>query len=147
MKSKFRLTPQRRVILEALRATTSHPTAAELYQTVRKRLPRISLGTVYRNLELMAQEGLIQKLDFGAPPARYDARCDGHYHVRCLRCGRVDDVPFGPLPELESQFRNVVDYKLLAVNVELLGLCPSCRAEQEGSGPGRDGREAEGLKT
>ena len=92
-----RNTRQRQVILEELQKLTSHPTAAGLYEIVRRRLPKISLGTVYRNLELLARTGLIQKLEFGGGEARFDGNVDRHDHVRCVRCGRVDDISAPPL--------------------------------------------------
>ncbi len=79
---KMRLTTQRQVILEELGKVTSHPTANEVYDMVRKRLPRIGLGTVYRNLELMAESGLILKLEVGGTQKRFDATTDLHYHIR-----------------------------------------------------------------
>ena len=91
--TKFqRNTPQRRVILEELQKTSSHPTAAELYAKVRRRLPRISLGTVYRNLDLLAEMGKIQKLDLAGGETRFDGNPEPHCHMRCVRCGRVDDL-------------------------------------------------------
>jgi len=135
----LRLTPQRKLILEELAKTTSHPTAGELYDVVRKRLPRISLGTVYRNLELLASQGLIRKLELSGAPARYDARCDGHYHVRCVRCGRVDDIPIDPLSELENAIRSVLNYELSGIRVEGVGICPECRMRSETAVFGVDG--------
>ncbi len=82
--TKLRLTKQRKVIVEELTKSTDHPTAGDIYDTVRKRLPRISLATVYRNLELLAAHGVIQKLELCGSPARFDARRDGHYHIRCV---------------------------------------------------------------
>ena len=72
---------QREVILDELQKLYSHPTAATLYEAVRKRLPRISLGTVYRNLDLMAKKGLIKKLEFGGSEARFDGNPDQHFHI------------------------------------------------------------------
>ena len=88
----MRLTTQRQIILEELGKVTSHPTANEVYDMVRKRLPRIGLGTVYRNLELMADNGIILKLEVGGTQKRFDATVDPHYHIRCLSCGKVNDI-------------------------------------------------------
>ncbi|NNK14655.1 MAG: transcriptional repressor, partial [Desulfofustis sp.] len=85
--SDIRLTPQRQVILEELAKVKTHPTANEVYDMVRKRLPRIGLGTVYRNLELMADNGMILKLEVGGSQKRFDATTDLHYHIRCTGCG------------------------------------------------------------
>ena len=86
--SEIRLTPQRQVILEELAKVKTHPTANEVYDMVRKRLPRIGLGTVYRNLELMADNGMILKLEVGGSQKRFDATTNLHYHIRCT-CWRI----------------------------------------------------------
>ena len=85
-----RNTQQRRIILEELQGVRSHPTAVDLYELVRHRLPKISLGTVYRNLELLSRQGTIRKLDFGGEEARFDGDLMRHEHVRCVRCGRME---------------------------------------------------------
>ncbi|MBW2172694.1 MAG: transcriptional repressor, partial [Deltaproteobacteria bacterium] len=87
------MTPQRKVILEELRMADSHLTADDVYKMVRARLPRISLGTVYRNLEILSRLGMIHKLELGGMQKRFDGKTQDHYHLRCLRCGRIDDVP------------------------------------------------------
>lgn len=122
---KRRNTPQRATVLAALRETKEHPTAAELYAAVRERLPRISLGTVYRNLEVLRADGLIRKIEYGAADARYDACLDPHDHVRCHRCGAVRDVemparPAVPLPAAAAGFA-IEGYRL-----EYFGVCPAC---------------------
>ena len=87
-----RNTRQRKVILEELKKLKCHPTATELYEAARSRIPKISLGTVYRNLELLASNGIIKKLEFSGAEARFDGNTSKHYHARCIHCGRVDDV-------------------------------------------------------
>ena len=124
-----RNTPQRRVILEQLQRTTSHPTAGELYQIVRRRLPKVSLGTVYRNLDLLAEAGKIQKLNLGGSEARFDAKTDAHYHVRCVRCGRVDDVPGLPADLVADEMANRAGYEILGHRLEFVGICPQCKAK------------------
>src|SRR5574340_808335 len=87
-----RRTRQREVILEELQKVKSHPTAVGLHDLVRRRLPKISLGTVYRNLELLAKAGVIRKLETAGAEARFDGNAGQHHHIRCVGCGRVDDV-------------------------------------------------------
>ena len=126
----MRMTSQREIILEELRGTTSHPTADELYVRVKKRLPRISLATVYRNLERMAEEGMIQKIEVAGAQKRFDGNPEFHYHIRCARCGRVDDVHVEPLEELEalvSREGDLQGYRLLGYRLELVGICPDCQ--------------------
>ncbi len=126
--SRFRrLTRQRKVILEELRKVSSHPTAAGVFALVRRRLPNISLGTVYRNLDLMARSGMIRKLEFSGTVARFDGNTEEHDHLRCLACGRVDDLP-GPRLELpEGKLADCLGYQVLGHKLELVGLCPECR--------------------
>lgn len=122
-----RNTPQREVILEELRKTTSHPTAAGLYDLVRRRLPNVSLGTVYRNLELLARMGTIRKLDCGRSQARFDGNPHPHDHVRCVGCGRVDDLA-GPTLDLSAVKHNDCHgYEILDYYLQFVGICPHCR--------------------
>ncbi len=123
------MTDQRRIILEELRKVNTHPTANDVYDMVRKRLPRISLGTVYRNLEILSEIGAIQKLELAGNQKRFDGTVENHYHVRCLGCGRVEDVPVGPLPALDKALKGVSDYKVFWHRLEFMGLCPRCQEE------------------
>ncbi len=124
---RTRLTKQRRVVLEELRKTTAHPTADELYEVVRKRLPNISLGTVYRNLEILSACGEVLKLDLGEGKKRFDACMEPHYHLRCTECGRVIDVPYLPLErEFEEQFKAMGSFKITSVQIHFDGICEGC---------------------
>jgi Fur family ferric uptake transcriptional regulator len=125
-----RNTRQRQVILEELQKLSSHPTAAELYEITRRRLPKISLGTIYRNLDLLVRAGVIQKLQISATEARFDGDSDRHCHVRCVRCGRVDDAHEVRVDQVEHKFRSVRGYKILGHRLELFGLCSECRGER-----------------
>src|SRR6266851_3125600 len=86
----LRLTGPRRVVLDVVRATESHPTAEWVHRMVRRRLPRVSLGTVYRNLRVLVAEGLVKELS--GPHARFDGNLSEHHHFTCLACGRISDV-------------------------------------------------------
>lgn len=85
-------TIQRRTILEELQKINCHPTAEELFQLVHLRLPRISLGTVYRNLAVLEGEGLVKRIDAHDRVVRYDGHTHPHSHLCCTACGRVEDV-------------------------------------------------------
>ena len=122
----LRNTRQRQVILEELRKLKTHPTADELYEIVRKILPRISLGTIYRNLELLANEGIIQKLDQAGGRSRFDGNPENHYHVRCLRCGRVDDVMVEPIKAIDRTGQVIKDYDIMGYRLEFIGICSRC---------------------
>jgi Fur family ferric uptake transcriptional regulator len=129
--SNFRITPQRKVILEVLGTADCHLTADEVYKIVRVRLPRISLGTVYRNLEILSQLGMIQKLELGGIQKRFDGKTQDHYHLRCLTCGRIEDVLMEPQTVLEELVEELTDYKVLGHRLEFVGLCLSCREQSE----------------
>ncbi len=130
--SDIRLTPQRQVILEELAKVKTHPTANEIYDMVRKRLPRIGLGTVYRNLELMAENGMILKLEVGGSQKRFDATTDLHYHIRCTCCGKVDDIELSAMPQLDKLASGSSDYQILGHHIEFSGICETCgRAEEQ----------------
>lgn len=123
---KLRMTQQRRVILEELRKHNIHPTADTLYDIVRSRLPRISLGTVYRNLEILTALGEIQTLDVSGSQKRYDGNPFKHYHIRCMQCGRVDDAPIAPMAQLENELYGTTVYTIIGHRLEFIGLCPEC---------------------
>jgi Fur family transcriptional regulator, ferric uptake regulator len=122
-----RSTKQRQVILDELRKLCTHPTADEVYEMVRCQLPRISLGTVYRNLEMLAAHGVIQKVDTSGTQRRFDGNPAPHYHIRCMGCGKVDDVPVESIPSIEELVRDVSDYEILGYRLEFRGLCPQCQ--------------------
>ena len=122
----MRLTTQRQIILEELGKVKSHPTANEVYDMVRKRLPRIGLGTVYRNLELLADSGIILKLEVGGTQKRFDATIEPHYHIRCTSCGKVDDIDFEVQGEINQAAEAASNYKILGHHIEFTGVCASC---------------------
>ena len=124
-----RMTRQRAVILEELRKVTSHPTADELYMMVRERLPRISLGTVYRNLDVLAESGDIVKLDCAGNARRFDGNTSWHQHVRCIHCGRVGDV-MAPQPTPPLEGVSVPGFSITGARVEYDGVCTACAAKQ-----------------
>jgi Fur family transcriptional regulator, ferric uptake regulator len=126
-----RNTQQRQVILEELRKLKTHPTAAVLYAIVRSRLPKISLGTVYRNLEMLNHLGMIQKLESGGGEARYDGTVDHHDHIRCVNCKKVEDAPSLPLALSGVEGNDLGGYKILGHRFEYLGLCPKCQADDQ----------------
>ena len=125
-RANMRLTTQRQIILEELGKVKSHPTANEVYDMVRKRLPRIGLGTVYRNLELMAENGIILKLEVGGTQKRFDACTNLHYHIRCIACGRVDDIELPVQQEINDMASRNTSYEVLSHHIEFLGTCEQC---------------------
>jgi Fur family ferric uptake transcriptional regulator len=129
---ELRMTAQRSAILEALRKLDRHPTADELYAIVRKQLPRISLGTVYRNLEVLSRMGLIRRLELGGQQKRFDARPEVHQHIICVECGRIDDLTSaGGITQCDRDMLEEMGYELIERRVEFFGICPGCRKARE----------------
>jgi Fe2+ or Zn2+ uptake regulation protein len=124
----WRYTRQRAAVHEYLRAVHSHPTAEDVFDHVRGKIPNISLATVYKALDALVGAGLAQRHAFADGPARYDARCDAHYHLRCLRTGTIRDVPTAYDPQLidklDPNLRQALErqgFELLGYRLELLG--------------------------
>ncbi len=120
-----RMTKQRSIILEELRKVKTHPTADELYSMVRKHMPRISLGTVYRNLDFLAETGEIIKIESAGSIKRFDGDTSWHQHVRCIHCGRVGDVM---QPQVAPNVDNVQvdDFVVTGARIEYDGICKQC---------------------
>ena len=93
---------------------------------VRKRLPRISLGTVYRNLEILSESGEIQKLELGCSLKRFDGKAEDHYHIRCLDCDRVVDAPPDSDVYISYELKGNTEFKITGHKLEFVGICPAC---------------------
>jgi len=125
---------QRDTILEELRKVRNHPTAAVLYDTVRKRIPNISLGTVYRNLDQMAKKGIIQKLEISGGETRFDGDVDSHYHITCTECGRVDDVLDLSYEEKKNDMAKIINgYQVGGYHMNFFGICSECLGRRSNS--------------
>ncbi len=129
-----RQTKQRRALLDLLRSTKSHPTAAWLYDGLRKNHPEMSQGTVYRNLSVLAEQGLVQVLRSGSAQDRFDADTSLHYHVACTRCGRVDDLPLPPETERNKAAEALSGYRITGHRIDYYGICPECLSASGSSG-------------
>ncbi|MBN2126654.1 MAG: transcriptional repressor [Deltaproteobacteria bacterium] len=129
------MTHQRQVILDEIQKAHDHLTADEIYARVRKRLPRISLGTVYRNLDLLATCGFINRFGSEYPQMRFDGNTREHYHVICTRCGCLEDAPFEPsdndLENLENALGRLTRYGVFGHKIEFFGLCRACMEREK----------------
>jgi len=125
-----RYSRQRELIYQAVRDTTEHPTAEMVYQWLKPANPNLSLGTVYRNLNLLAEEGILVRMPF--PVERYDAHTQPHTHFRCRRCGRVLDLDVAYDGAIDRQAAQA-DPDLLLERHDLVfyGLCGGCRQEED----------------
>ena len=131
--NRVRLTPQRRIILDELRNTRCHPTADEVYDLVRKRLPHVSLGTIYRNLDFLHSQGLILKLDKVGTQMRFDAFIDPHLHISCVKCGKVADLPRNAATvvlQTEALAGSGAGFEVTGHWLELYGICADCETKK-----------------
>ena len=125
---------QRESIKACLMGRRDHPTADHVYLTIREVYPNISLGTVYRNLNLLAEIGEIQKLNFGGGADHFDARTAPHYHFICKCCHQVSDLPMAPLGEITTLAQRYYGGKIDGHSTTFYGICELCvqsdKAEQ-----------------
>ena len=118
-----RFTRQRQAVLEVLRHSSQHPDAAHVYEAVRRIVPSISLGTVYRSLEALVDEGHLLQIQQPGMPTRYDARLENHAHFICDSCGQVFDVLIA-LPDLIPMASRVLhDFEISSSKIEFHGKC------------------------
>ena len=122
-----RETRQREVILNVLRSADSHPTADWVYDEVRKAIPNISKGTVYRNLKILREKGEISELNLSGTVSRYEGRQENHYHFRCDKCGRIFDLDEPVNNELDERVAKRTGFKVSYHQLEFRGLCKDCQ--------------------
>ena len=121
-----RETKQRNAILGFLRNTRSHPTADQIYETVRESIPNISKGTVYRNLQVLIDNGTVSVLDIRGTLSRYEIKQESHYHFRCEACGRVYDVGEPVDPGLDDRISKRTGFFVSSHQTEFRGRCADC---------------------
>lgn len=125
-RTRTRETRQRKVVYETIKNTQSHPTADWIFERVRNTVPNISLGTVYRNLSVLKEEGLINEIYGNDRRAHYDATVTPHAHFICSDCGSILDVH----SEIDLDWRSLkelVGCEVAAQRVEFLGVCAACQ--------------------
>ncbi|MEK3936431.1 peroxide-responsive transcriptional repressor PerR [Sporosarcina sp. FSL W7-1349] len=126
-----RITPQRHAILEYLISSEAHPTADEIYKALEQDFPSMSVATVYNNLRVFRNAGLIKELTYGDSSSRFDFVTHDHYHIICEHCGKIVDFHHPGLEEVEHFASHVTGFKVNTHRLEVYGTCPSCA---EGSG-------------
>jgi Fur family peroxide stress response transcriptional regulator len=123
------LTPQRLAIYQVLAADDSHPGAEDIYRRVKPAVPSLSLGTVYRTLELFEAQGLVSRVHALGDQARFDANLDAHHHLVCVHCRRMIDFADPRLEQLPIREAAPDDFQVLGHRLHVLGLCGSCQAK------------------
>ena len=126
-----RNTIQKKLVLEAVTELRNHPTADEVYTKVSSWYPNISRSTVYRNLNQMAEEGSIANIRVPDAADRYDHITEKHYHVRCVKCGRVFDADIEYMPDFKIPVENADGFLYLGYELMFEGICPACRADKK----------------
>ena len=121
-----RETKQRETVLNVLRHTESHPKADWIYDEVRKILPNISKGTVYRNLKLLRDEGKIAELNLGGTVSRYEGNLDNHYHFRCVKCHKIFDLDQPVAQHMDEAVAKRTGFKVFHHQLEFRGVCNTC---------------------
>ncbi len=119
---------QRQLILSRLRELKTHPTADTLYQDMKPENPGLSLATVYRNLNQMAENGMVRKIAVPQGADRFDGNMTPHHHMICERCGKMVDIGPGDVPEIDFSEVVVGGCRLTRAEVIFYGLCPSCNS-------------------
>jgi len=122
-----RHTRQREAILRFLRGTFTHPTADQIYEELRRELPNISKGTVYRNLKVLKEMDLVTELNLNGTVNRFEAKLQDHYHFRCQHCGRVFDVDLPVDRDLAHRASARTGFKIFHHQLEFRGLCHECQ--------------------
>ena len=130
---QLRMTNQRELILQELQKSRKHLSADELYERVKKVMPRISLATVYRNLETLSEAGIIGKLEISGRQKRFDYDVSDHHHIYCIQCHRVDNITLDQNAVRPPEDGMVQGYSITGFRVEVAGLCPACRKKSHKS--------------
>ena len=123
-----RHTIQKDLVLQAVRTMKRHVTAEEVYEFVKEQHPNIGKGTVYRNLGVLAEEGSIRRVEIPDGPDCFDFTLPEHYHIRCVKCGRVFDVDMEAPSDLMGQVRDTHGMKFLEYDILFKGICADCVA-------------------
>jgi len=124
---KFRRSRQRESILELLKSTKTHPTASWIYDKLKIEFPRLSLGTVYRNLNILTEQGLIKKIDCGSTFDRFEANNHPHYHFICEQCNSVFDLETTVMKNLEEKLPGLENFTVQRHMIEFFGICEHCK--------------------
>jgi len=129
-KSGVRITPQRHAVLEYLLTSQSHPTADEIYKALESKFPNMSVATVYNNLRILKELGLVKELTYGDDSSRFDCSTEEHYYIICEECGKIVDFHYPTLDEIESLAEKISGFEISHHRMELYGVCNECVDEK-----------------
>ena len=129
--SGVRITPQRHAVLEYLLNSMVHPTADEIYKALEDKFPNMSVATVYNNLRVLREIGLVRELTYGDSSSRFDCDMSDHYHVICDSCGKIVDFHYPQLDEVEQLAQHVTNFDVTHHRMEIYGLCKECKDKEK----------------
>ncbi|MFA7746107.1 peroxide-responsive transcriptional repressor PerR [Salinicoccus roseus] len=127
-KTGVRITPQRKAVLRYMIETGEHPTADDIFKALSNEYPNMSVATIYNNLKLFKETGLVKELTYGDASSRFDFITDTHYHIICSECGKITDFHYPGLEEVEHLAGSVTSYDVSHHRLEIYGVCPECRS-------------------
>ena len=127
----FKVTPQRLAVYDVLANTKEHPNAEMIFSSLQSTYPTMSLATVYKTIDILQEIGLVQILNAGEDSFRYDADMSKHAHVRCVACGRVDDVFDLDTEKFAGEIERDTSYRLIGQQFYFYGVCPACQQKDE----------------
>lgn len=125
--SGVRITPQRHAVLEYLMNAMTHPTADEIYKALEEKFPNMSVATVYNNLRVLREIGLVKELTYGDSSSRFDCNTTEHYHIICEECGKIIDFHYPKLDEVEKLAEQVTGFDVSHHRMEVYGKCEDCQ--------------------
>ncbi len=123
----LKLTRQRLAVIDIIAGEKSHPSAASVFAKARKRVPQISLSTVYLSLDVMKRAGLIKELEFADRDSRYEGDISNHLNLVCTRCGRIMDFKAPSLPVSSVNVEKSTGFRVDSIRLEYYGYCRACR--------------------
>ena len=126
---EHKLTPQRQAVFQVILESSDHPTASEIFEAARQRLPTISYATVYNSLRHLKEAGLVHEISFGDSASRYDRETDRHDHAICNQCGKLVDFDLPQTEQLMQAAARKSQFKAESVHLTLRGLCPECQGK------------------
>jgi len=127
MTKATRMTKQKKIILDILQNTKCHPSADWIYEQAKKLVPDISLGTVYRNLNVLRDSGEILELNYGSTYSRYDGDAENHYHFLCEKCNQLFNVAIPVYQGLDKMVQDTTGFDVNYHRMEFYGICDSCK--------------------
>ena len=134
-RSGYTLTSQRRAVLDALEEAQGHPSAEDVYLIVKRKNPKVALGTVYQALSVLEEIGVIGAKHWSESPTRYDLNLEPHLDIRCVTCGRVSEIPGVDVGDLDERIRSNTPYEVTRTTVAVEGRCGACQKASQHATP------------